>query len=255
MNTNRPYEIEWNVERNHWWFSVRRKLLKSILLPLCLAEGRFIIDVGCGVGSNVRVLREIGMNVVGLDRSFDNLELAKQEGEFSLVNGDLLELPFRSASVSLFIAMDVLEHLDDDVKGLRELGRCLVEGGILILTVPAFNFLWGVQDIVTNHKRRYTRGEILRKLREENFEIVRSSYFNFFLFVPILIARRVIRLLGLRIESENEVNAPWLNYILKAIFSIEPLLLRYVSLPFGVSIFCIARKQGRGSPFQFLAKE
>jgi SAM-dependent methyltransferase len=243
------------VERNHWWFSVRRKLLKSILLPAGLAEGRFIIDVGCGVGSNVRVLREMGLNVVGLDRSFDNLELAKQKGEFTLVNGDLLELPFRSASVSLLIAMDVLEHLDDDAKGIRELGRCLAEGGMLILTVPAFTFLWGVQDIVTNHKRRYTRGEILRKLREENFEIVRSSYFNFFLFFPILIGRRVIRLLGLRMESENEVNASWLNYILKAIFSNEPLLIRYVSLPFAVSIFCIARKRGRGSPFQFFAKE
>jgi hypothetical protein len=97
--------------------------------------------------------------------------------------------------------------------------------------------------VVTGHKRRYSRKEILIKLRRGGFEILRSSYFNFFLFLPILLARRLISLLGLKIKSENEINSALINAFLKAIFSLELYILKYFSFPFGVSIFCIARKK------------
>jgi SAM-dependent methyltransferase len=138
--------------------------------------------------------------------------------------------------------MDVLEHVNNDVDGISEFYRVLKKGGNLILTAPAFNFLWGIQDIVTGHKRRYSRKEITNKLKAAGFDILKSSYFNFFLFFPILFARRLIHLLKFKIESENRINFPLLNYFLKIIFSLEPYLLRYISFPFGVSIFCVARK-------------
>lgn len=205
-------------------------------------KGGIIIDVGCGLGSNLTVFDEVGVDVIGLDRSYDKLKLVKQKVKSYLINGDLLELPIRNQSISVIIAMDVLEHLEDDVGGIQEMHRCLRPGGTLILTAPAFNFLWGIQDVVTNHKRRYSKREILRKLAEGNFEVVRFSYFNFFLFLPILVARRAFRLLKFPIRSENEINTPWLNHLLKAIFSIEPFFLRHFSFPFGVSMFCIAQK-------------
>jgi SAM-dependent methyltransferase len=237
-----PYQTEWEVERYHWWFSVRRRLLLSLLPSMDRWRRGIVIDVGCGVGSNLCALRSAGLNVIGLDLSFDNLSMAQQKAEIPLVNADLSNLPFRARSTSAIVAMDVLEHIENDSIGIRELYRSLGDGGFLLLTVPAFHFLWGVQDAVTGHKRRYSKNEILEKLRRENFEIVKSSHFNFFLFFPILFSRCIIRLFGVRVESENKINAPGLNFFLKVIFSIEPYLLRYISFPFGVSIFCLARK-------------
>jgi len=187
-----------------------------------------------------------GRTVIGLDRSFYALSLARKKAKFPLINGDLTKLPIRPQSVGLIVAMDILEHLDDDATGIRSFHQALERQGVLIVTVPAFGFLWGIQDEVTGHKRRYSRQEIVNKLRREGFEIMKSSYFNFFLFFPILIARRLIHLVGLRIESENEINFPAVNFFLKAIFSLESYVLRWCPFPFGVSIFCIAKKSESG---------
>ncbi len=238
-----PFDIEWKVESFHWWFVVRRRLLQSLLSSINLPRNCVTVDIGCGVGSNLGTLRSVGLNVIGLDRYIYALTLVRSKEGFPLLAGDLNKLPIRPKSVGLIVAMDVLEHLDNDVNGIREFSQTLKKGGILILTVPAFRFLWGIQDVVTGHKRRYSRKEISEKLRQEGVEILRASYFNFFLFFPILFARRMIRLLGLRIESENEINSPFINFLFKVIFSLEPYLLKYFSFPFGVSIFCIARKR------------
>lgn len=240
---NITYDVESKVESFHWWFVVRRKLLKSLLSSLDLNRNCITLDIGCGTGSNFKILRALGFNVIGLDQSIYALSLIKKKINFLLINGDLNKLPTQSNSTGIIIAMDILEHLEDDSNGIKEICRTLKKGGILILTVPAFGFLWGIQDVVTGHKRRYSKREILKKLKQEGFEILRSSYFNFFLFFPIFFARRVIHLLGLRVASENEINFPLINFFLRIIFSLEPYILRYFSFPFGVSIFCIARKR------------
>ena len=237
-----PYDVESRVESFHWWFVVRRKLLKSILSFIKVPLNSVTLDIGCGTGANLRALASWGYNSVGLDRSLHALSLVRTKGNFPLLSGDLNELPIKTVSVGLIIAMDILEHLEDDEKGIREFYRSLTKGGIIILTVPAFEFLSGIQDVVTGHKRRYSEAEITRKLRNTGFEILRSFYFNFFLFFPILLGRRLIRLLGLKIESENKINSLLINFFLKTLFSVEPYMLKYFSFPFGVSIFCIARK-------------
>jgi SAM-dependent methyltransferase len=239
-----PYDVEAKVESFHWWFVIRRRLLTRLLHSLDVPQEFSAVDIGCGTGSNLRTLGSAGLyKVVGLDRSFYALSLAKSRLNLPLINGDLNQLPVRSESFGLIIAMDILEHLEDDANGIRELYRVLKNEGTLILTVPAFGFLWGIQDVVTGHKRRYSRKEILVKLRQGGFTILRSSYFNFFLFFPILIARRMIHLMGLRIESENDVNFPLINFFFKAIFSLEVYVLKYLSFPFGVSILCIGKKK------------
>jgi SAM-dependent methyltransferase len=239
-----PYDVESKVESFHWWFAVRRKLLKSILSSIDVPINCLTLDIGCGTGSNLRTLISAGLHkVVGLDRSFYGLSLAKKKLKVPFVSGDINNLPIRSNSVGLIIALDVLEHVDNDMNAIRELHQVLRKRGIIIITVPAFNFLWGTQDVVTGHKRRYLREKIANKLREAGFEILRSSYFNFILFFPILMARRMIHLLGLEIASENEINSPLINFFFKAIFSMEVYVLKYFSFPFGVSIFCIAKKR------------
>ncbi len=237
-----PYDVESEVESFHWWFVGRRGLLKSILSSINVPINSLTLDIGCGAGSNLKLLLSAEINAIGLDRSIYVLSLISKKFNVPLLNGDLNKLPIQSNSIGLIIAMDILEHLDDDAKGISELYRILSKGGMLILTVPAFKFLWGIQDEVTAHKRRYSRPEIVNKLRQEGFKIMKSSYFNFFLFFPILLARRLIQLLGSKIESENKINFPLINLFLKTIFSLEPYLLKYFSFPFGVSIYCLAKK-------------
>jgi SAM-dependent methyltransferase len=239
---NTSYDIEKQVEGFHWWFSARRKLLKSILSTLPLPLASLALDIGCGTGANLKMLGSTGLNAIGIDRSIYALSLTQKKIDFPLINGDVNELPIRPESVGLILAADVLEHLENDLNGIHEFYQALKKGGLLILTVPAFSFLRGIQDIVTGHKRRYSKKDILNKLRAEGFDILRSSYFNFFLFFPILFTRRIISLFALKIDSENKINFPLMNFFLKAIFSLELYLLEYVSFPFGVSIFCIARK-------------
>lgn len=237
------YDIEWSLERSHWWFIGRRKLLKVLLSSSRTHRNSPIIDAGCGVGSNLSLLKSLGFKVIGVDSEFYSLSLFKKRlSEVSLVNGDLMNLPFKSNSIGLVIATDILEHLNQDTIGIKEIYRTMKREGEAIITVPAFRFLWGVQDVVGMHKRRYSRKEFIRKMEQEGFKILRSSYFNFFLFFPILMARRAIHLMGLRIESENEVNSPLINFLFKTIFSLEVYALKYFSFPFGVSILCIAEK-------------
>ena len=237
-----PYDVESKVESFHWWFAVRRKLLKSILSSIDVPINCLTLDIGCGTGSNLRTLISAGLNVIGLDQSIYALTLIRKKWKFPLLTGDLNKLPIKTKSVGLIIAMDILEHLDNDANGIKESYRVLNKGGILLLTAPAFKALWGTQDVVTGHKRRYSRNEIMDKLREEDFNILKSSYFNFFLFFPILITRRIIRLMGVKIKSENEINSPLINYFLKIIFSLEIYILKYFPFPFGVSVFCLAQK-------------
>ena len=236
------YDIEWNLERTHWWFSGRRRLLKFLLSYLNIQKDSTVIDVGCGVGSNLPLLKSMGLKVIGIDSESYSLSFAKNLSGTLLINGDVLRLPVKSNSIGLVIATDLLEHLDDDSMGIKEIHRTLTREGKVILTVPAFKSLWGIQDVVGMHKRRYSKNEFLRKIEREGFIVLKSSYFNFFLFFPIFLGRRLIRLLGVKIDSENKINSPLINFFLKTLFSIEPYILKFFSFPFGVSVFCVARK-------------
>lgn len=236
------YDIEWNLEKSHWWFAGRRRLFKALLSSLMIHNGSTVLDVGCGVGSNLPLLKSMGFKVIGIDSEIYSLFFTKKTSGVPLLNANLLTLPIKSNSVGLIIATDILEHLEKDVMGIKEIYRVLGRMGEVIITVPAFQVLWGTQDIVGMHKRRYSKKELAQKIEQEGFTILKSSYFNFILFFPILLARWFIRFWGLDIESENKINHPLINIFFKTIFSLEPYLLRYISFPFGVSIFCVARK-------------
>ena len=236
------YDIESNLEKSHWWFAGRRRLFKTLLSSLMIHNGSTVLDVGCGVGSNLPLLKSMGFKVIGIDSEIYSLFFTKKTSGVPLLNADLLTLPIKSNSVGLIIATDILEHLEKDVMGIKEIYRVLGRMGKVIITVAAFQALWGTQDIVGMHKRRYSKKELAQKIEQEGFTILKSSYFNFILFFPILLARWFIRFWGLDIESENKINHPLINIFFKTIFSLEPYLLRYISFPFGVSIFCVARK-------------
>jgi SAM-dependent methyltransferase len=183
-----------------------------------------------------------GAAVIALDPSPLALDFSRRYPYRSRLRGDLTRLPFPDAALDIVLALDVLEHLDDERAGVREIRRVLRPGGRAVIAVPAFRSLWGLQDRLAHHRRRYTRGALLRLVRGEGLEVERSACFNTFLLPPIWAGRQILRLLPHHLESEAQIAVPGLNAPLRALFASERFLLRFLDLPVGVSIFCLARR-------------
>jgi SAM-dependent methyltransferase len=177
----------------------------------------------------------------GVDVSEEALAFCRARGLDKVRLGAAEELPYEDGTFDLVTAFDVVEHMDDDLAGLKEMRRVLRPGGRALLFVPAFMFLWGLQDDVSHHRRRYRLPELRRVLEQAGFEVERSTYANITFFAPILLGRQLMRLTGITTESENSINVPALNGLFGAILGAESTVLRYMNLPFGVSGLCVAR--------------
>ena len=269
------YAIMNRVEDAHWWFVGRRAILESFLeqmteyrlkaakvvrIPVEAGtqnpmeeeppEGGTqnigdksairILDVGCGTGANLEMLAQFG-EAEGVDISDEALEFCCAKG-LKTHKGLAEELPFENESFDLVTALDVIEHLDDDILGLKEIHRVLRKGGRALIFVPAFMWLWGIQDDISNHRIRYTRKQITQRIKESGFMIERATYANITFFMPILIGRMLMKLTGIKPESENNINVSALNGMFGKIFGAERFWLKYGNIPFGVSIVIVARK-------------
>jgi SAM-dependent methyltransferase len=184
----------------------------------------------------------------GIDFDEEAVGYCHERGLLDVRQGAAEKLPFGDGSFDLVTALDVVEHLDDDVAVLREMLRVLRPGGQLLVTVPAYRFLWGDQDVVNMHKRRYVAAEVRERLTAAGFQVRRLSYINAFLFPPIA-GIRLLRSLQNRLrprttqKSDFTYPAPRpLNFLLGLIFGAEAPIVRRVNLPVGVSILALARK-------------
>lgn len=247
------YAIMRRVEETHWWFAGRRQIIGSFLETVCRnigsareeqgeANSRLsILDVGCGTGANLEMLSEFG-DSAGVDISVEALSFCRERGLENVKQGAAESLPFDDGSFDLVTGLDVVEHLDDDLAGLKEMRRILRSGGHALVFVPAFMFLWGVQDDISHHRRRYTLDQLRQVMRRAGFELERASYVNISFFLPILIGRLLMRAFRIRPESENNITIGFLNGILGKLLGAESLALRFMNFPFGVSIICVARR-------------
>lgn len=241
------YAIMREVEDKHWWYVGRRRIIAAFLKRICddLREERKdeprILDIGCGTGGNLETLSSFG-RAEGVDISTEALDFCRARGLDNVRQGAAETLPYESESFDLVTGLDVVEHLDDDVAGLREMRRVLRPGGRMLLFVPAFRFLWGVQDEVSHHRRRYTLKELKRRLQQAGMTVERATYANITFFGPILVGRLFMRLTGLRPASENNVNVSALNSVFGGVFGAERWWLSRMGLPFGVSIICVAKR-------------
>ncbi len=231
------YEVEAIAEADHWWFVGRRKLFARYLKH-APANGR-ALDIGCGTGANLRLLHDMRFRAVGLDASSDAIGFCAAKG-LAAERGSATALPFPDQTFDVVLATDVIEHLDDDAKALREIARVLKKGGIAIITVPAFKLLWGRQDEIAHHKRRYLKRNLLHTVRVSDLTPLQSFYFNYLLFAPIWLARKVLR--RAEFKSENELNSPLLNLVFGAVFALDVMSAPIVRPPFGVSIFVLATR-------------
>ena len=172
-------------ERDHWWFRARRAIFSDFLAErVALPENPRVLDLGPGSGVNLEVLEPLG-RLTNLDLSRFSLERLGELGACgALVQGNAERLPFRDASCDLVCALDVLEHLDDDRAALAEIHRILAPHGALFFSVPAHPWMWGRQDVLAEHRRRYRRRELAARLLAAGFDLQKLSYFNTLLFPP-----------------------------------------------------------------------
>lgn len=235
------YRVESEVEAEHWWFAGRRRLFARYLKRAPV--NAHVLDVGCGTGANLQLLSDMQFKAVGLDANSEAIRFCAAKG-LSARLGSATDLPFPDQTFDVVLATDVIEHLEDDAKALREIARVLKKGGLAIITVPAFKSLWGRQDEIAHHKRRYLKRDLLHTVRISDLKPLQSFYFNYLLFLPILAVRRAIAA-GVGVVpagGEGELNPPALNWLLSRIFAFDVATAHLVRPPFGVSIFVLATR-------------
>jgi len=231
------------TEDSHWWFRARRRIIASTLQNLALPESCHILEVGCGTGGNLDMLRKFG-TVAALEADNTALELArlKSAGLDDIRPGRLpAENPFPEGSFDLICLFDVIEHIADDSQALSQLRAHLRKNGRIIITVPAFPWLWSNHDTFLHHQRRYTKPALVNMLNTLGFSVERSSYFNFWLFAVAATSRLVSRAFGLTSRTETAIPHAGINEVLFRIFASERHLLKHINLPFGVSLMVVAR--------------
>lgn len=240
------YEKIYLSEKGNWWYKSRRELITDTVSRIKQRSGKEtlnILDVGCGTGLNSKALDQFG-DVCGLDVSEDALNFSRSRGEFNLIRANADDLPFKHNSFDVVCALDVLEHIEDDINAMKEIHRVLKPSGNLILTVPAFMFLWGRHDEAANHKRRYYKRSIIKTLESCGFLIDRCTYWNFLLFPAVALIRPLMNRCYCTNDSYDLPELPYIfNEILLNILRLENAAIACgFNLPVGVSIFCVCRR-------------
>lgn len=242
------HDVMRSVEDHYWWYQALRTHVADSLDP---PAGAFnLLDAGCGTGGMLDVLRKIIPNarLTGIELSARALELASaRETGAELVQGSVSELPFPEETFDRVLSIDVLTHAAvDETRALREAHRVLRPAGKLIINVAAFEFLKGAHDVAVDVDRRYTRGQLTNLLKAANFSIERATYWNALFTPPIALLRWLSRSRSRNETAQSDFRSlpPFVNATLRRIALLELSLSRHLSLPFGTSLFAVARKNG-----------
>lgn len=232
------------LEKYYWWFVGRRRIIERILKKYFFEAQLRILDWGCGPGGNFQFLKMYGQ-VLGVDASDEAIRACREKGIQNVIKArDLSE--FKSdIKFDLITNFDVLEHIQEDEKFLSDLRKFLIPGGYVLVTVPAYQFLWSGLDEVLGHKRRYTKKEICRKFSRGGYQVVMASYFFFFLS-PLFIAYRMLQ----KIKKSNTISLNQsvsklpkiINWLFTKILFLEALIVPNLNLPFGTSIIVLAKQ-------------
>ncbi|MBF0421380.1 MAG: class I SAM-dependent methyltransferase [Magnetococcales bacterium] len=232
------------VQDRHWWFRGRRAILLRLISTLALPDHPQILDVGCGTGANLPVLSEFGQ-VWGMDNNEFALQTVRKKSDVIVAHGSLPgTIPFADQRFHLITLLDVLAEIKSDREAIAALSRRMLPGGWLVITAPAFDFLWSSHDVMSHHHRRYTASQLVSSLTAAGLEVHFSTYFNMFLFVPIFVIRLMKRWLHLFPGDDSGAVPPGpINNALFSLFKLEGHVIgRGKALPFGVSVLVVARK-------------
>lgn len=232
--------VHMEEDRDHWWFRGRLAVLLATLRCELPRRPLRLLELGCGTGNVLEALGEFG-EAVGMEVHPELVGMARGRG-LDVRPGALphdLVVPPGWADVALLL--DVIEHLDDDLAALVTARRALGPGGTLVVTVPAYPWLWSGHDVVLGHRRRYRRGELRSVVGRAGFTATRVRHFNTLLFPALAAARAWKRLVGDRGHDLRRPSAP-LNALLARLFGLERHVVPRWPLPFGASLLLVARR-------------
>jgi len=232
-------------EGHHWWFKATREIIHSIIKKNINFKSQKIniLDFGAGSGRNIRMLSKYG-NVYVYEKDEKTASFLKEKFKKS-ENIEIIQKPNNNNKefFDLILAADVIEHVEDDEAILQYLSELLNKNGQILITVPAFNFLFSSKDKVLRHYRRYTKKNI-KKIISKYFSITKLSYYNFFLFIPIAISIVFFKIFRTNfIDSVEKKPNTILNSILFQIFHSEKFILNFLNFPFGLSLIVLAKKK------------
>ncbi|HMG04075.1 MAG TPA: class I SAM-dependent methyltransferase [Chthoniobacterales bacterium] len=242
------HDIMRSVEDHYWWYqALRQHVAESIASD---KPDFSLLDAGCGSGGMLSVMKKMfpGAHLTGIDASKHAVELAAARGlGAELLQANVHELPFPENSFDVVLSLDVLSHAGvDDSMAVHEMHRVLRPSARLVLNLAAFDFLKGAHDRAVGVDRRYTRPQVVTLLQGASFHLERLSYWNATLLPPIALLRWLSRASSVQDRPRSDFRAlpSLLNEILKRMASLELSASRHVSLPFGTSLFAVARKNG-----------
>jgi SAM-dependent methyltransferase len=230
------------LDQHHWWFLARRRILKRLIERVVKPPRKArILEVGCGTGHNLSMLKEFGqLDASELDRcarALANKRLPRKVKEAKLPDLSM----FKRNEYDLVALLDVLEHVPDDLGSLRAIHRRLKPGGALLLTVPANPWMWSAHDTAHHHFRRYTKKQLEELFLRSGLEIELLSYFNTLLY-PLVAAARIAGKLLRRQSSDDRLPSAPVNAVLNKVFGFEAAILGRVPMPFGVSLVAVVRR-------------
>jgi SAM-dependent methyltransferase len=250
------YDAMFQLEDNYWWFEGSMRFILSELGDIPAGETGRILDAGCGTGGLLRRLAH--RKALGVEIASEGIRFCRQRGLDNVLQASVTELPFRANSFDVVLSIDVLVHqwVPDDVGALREIHRVLVPGGFVLLQVAAYRTLWSAHDVATLTRHRYTRDELAEKIERSGFKMVRITYRNT-LLSPLAVLVKFLRRARANSATRSDlVVLPHLvDRALLVVVAFENYVARRVRLPFGVSIFCVARKpQSHNRPMVTVAR-
>lgn len=232
-------------ERTYWWHVGKKNLVAGMLEKLFPEKRAKILEVGSGAGEITSILKDYG-EVFANDISEEALAYCQKKGISNLVHGDFNEVDLSShkGTFDIVLALDVLEHIQDDTLTMSKAYSLLKPGGVFLVNVPAYKFLWSSHDEALQHKRRYTSYEIRTKLTEQGFSIEKHSFFVFFVFPVVALFKFLSNFIGKDAYPKTSyIMLPdQLNSFMVRLLNLEAKLMEYSSLPFGTTINLIARK-------------
>ena len=246
---NKEYAQQYaKLEREHWWFLVRKKIIRQFLKKHITSPAKqlHILNIGAAGGASSEFLKVFGA-VASVETEPLFIDYLRQQN-IAVTEASITKLPFNDNHFDLVCAFDVIEHVADDVQAMKEMERVCKINGSICITVPAFKSLWSQHDVVNGHYRRYKKND-LKSLFEKTTQLkpIETVYFNSLLFLPILITRKMSNLFR-KNKKEAESDFTYFktsstgNSVLKKIFGLELAMMKLFHFPFGTSLISFLKK-------------
>lgn len=243
------YEEYFDLERNHWWFRARKEIINSLLKKNVAGNNNQVLNVGAATGETSTWLSSYG-KVTSVEYEKECCDFVKQKLNLDFIPASVTELPFAENKFELVTAFDVIEHVEDHHMAIAEMTRVCKPGGVIAITVPAFEFLWSKHDDINHHQRRYRMQELEKLFEKHRGKIIFKSYFNSILFLPVALTRILANIFPFIVNRKGSGSdfsysgGRVSSFLFFRLMKSEKFwLVRGFSFPAGISLILLFRKE------------